>query len=97
MRQAICCLFVSLLTACGGGGGSGLTCKNETPLFCPNSEGCCRAGLPYSCDGLCYSVPVGPCVESDFCTFNVKGLVANIGDDIQGDPALAGEAMSSPE
>lgn len=66
---------LSLLSAigCGGGGGSGLTCTNAAPLLCPKSEGCCPRGLPYACDGLCYARPVGPCVESDFCEFNVQG------------------------
>jgi len=74
-----------------------LSCTDDKPLLCSKSEGCCARGLPYSCDGLCYSGPVGPCVESDFCTFNVKGLTIDSQSTVLFDPVVDNEPMYSTE
>jgi len=98
MRLRFVCVLAVLLAACGGGGGgSRLTCRDDKPLLCPHAEGCCARGLPYSCDGICYSVQLAYCVESDFCTFNVKGLAA---DDVAltlPDPMKTSEPMFAAE
>ncbi len=90
-----------IMSGCGGGGGGGdeVTCGEDKPLLCSRVEGCCPRGGPYFCDGLCYAVPVGPCAESDICTFNVKNLTLDPdeGNFTPRDASSEGVPASSPE
>ena len=67
MKTVLILCFLVGFCSCSGGGED--KCDKSTPLYCQRTRACCGAGLPYACDGFCYSVPVTGCANSEICVF----------------------------